>query len=576
MGLARLAGPLGLASTLTLAAATAGAATPSPAAPELRLELRAPASVVLGPGGTGSLPLRVRRVGGEGTRDVLVTFDARRLRGVAELHLPDGCSTAGTVQSCPGPLLPDLDPAPSDPGTGGPSPAATGPAALPGEPSVTAAAGAGPGSRGVLHVSATAADSTPAELDVEVLVDGPRLTIAPLPKAERVRPGSALDTVLEITNSGALPARRLRLVMLTEETLTFGQRFGNCEYGTRPRGTDDAGLRPAGSAVICTLDSPVGAGETVRLDPLRIGVTPAAYRDRVGFTVLAEYQGDAEQTRGAYEFGPGSGPLLAIAERRTGSADRPTTGSASTELEVRTESGADFEAVGRWAPAGDGRTGTLTVGLHNNGPAAISARTAGRALPTLGFTLPDGVRATKVPAGCRATADGHGYGCRPGDWAPADLRADYDFALELAPGAGETSLTVSLQDATGSSGPVPTSAAMEWDQDPADDVVVLRLAGPSTARPTAAPRPSVAGIAPGTTASAPATGAGSAAAATGSPAVTRHPAAVPGPLASTGGGTPAGPTAALGGAAVTLGLGLIVLVARRRRPGLHRRPRPRR
>ncbi|MFI5533713.1 hypothetical protein ACIA8O_34780 [Kitasatospora sp. NPDC051853] len=564
MGLARPAGPFGLVAALALAASVT--TLPATADDRPRLELSGPSAVAVEPGASAGLPLQVRRPGTEAARDVVVGFDTRDLAGTAELSLR-GCTVSGTVHTCTQRSATEL-------------------ADLPGAPAVTVPKSAVPGSRGTLHITATSPGAAPATLDLEVYAGGPRLTVRQLPKAQHVRPGSTLDAVLEVTNSGSLPARRLVVVMQTDETLGLDQRFGNCEYGTRARGPEGGGSRPATTAVVCTVDSAVAPGETVRLDPVRVGVTPAAYYGFVTFSVLANLETGTQGVRRGHEFTPGAGPRLTtgkpespVAEPGGPGLESPPGQGGTTELEVFAENSADFEAVGRWSPGGDGRTGTLTVGLHNNGPASIADRTGGDAMPTVEFTLPPGARATAVPAGCHPGDDGRGYSCRHDVWAPNGLRADYDFPLELSDPARDARFGVSLQNFISHSEPGRASAAMSWDRNAANDLVEVRLSGPATSAPPAqAPPPATSPAAQGspTTAqpvpAAATTGTGTTAPGQAPPS-SAAPAALPAPLASTGGGASAGPTAAAGGAALTLGLVLMVVVARRRRTGAHRRRR---
>ncbi|MGW2402080.1 hypothetical protein ACWCYY_36560 [Kitasatospora sp. NPDC001664] len=557
----RPARSFGLVTALALAVAVT--ALPATADDRPRLELSGPSALAVEPGASAGLPLSLRLPGAETARDVVLALDTAGLAGVAELGVR-GCTVSGTVHSCP-------------------RRSATGPAGLADTPELTVAKSAVPGSRGTLRITATGPGAAPATLEVTVYAGGPRLTVKQLPKAEHVPPGSTLDTVLEITNTGSLPARRIHLVMRTDELLSLDQRFANCEYGTRPRGPEGEGSRPATTAVICAVDSTVAPGETVRLDPVRVGVTPAAYDGRVAFSVLADQETGTERTRREHEFTRGSGPRLTVGKPEAPAAEPGGPSLAGlpgqdgeTELAVLAENSADFEATGSWAPAAGGRGGVLTVGLHNNGPASIVDRTGGDVMPTVGFTLPAGARAAAVPAGCRPGGDGRSYSCRQDSWAPNGLRARYDFPLELSAGAGGTGLTVALRNSVAHGEPGRASAAMSWDHNPANDLVEVRLAeAASSAPPSTAPSPAAhaapdSSATPAPSASAPAPGGGADTPARG-PAAPHAPAGAP--LASTGGGASAGPTAAAGGAAFTLGAVLLVVVARRRRAGTHRRRR---
>ncbi|MFJ8040684.1 hypothetical protein ACIRBX_09305 [Kitasatospora sp. NPDC096147] len=584
MGLSRLARSFGLASTLALAAV--GTVTPASASADIKLKLYGPSAVSIDPAApadpmsSGNLGLDIGRTGTAAANDVVVTYDVKDLAGIATLKLSDQCTVSGTLYSCKrwSPLEYDR-------------------INLTDNGHLLAAKGAKIGSKGVLHVTAAAGNAAGAKLDVEVYVGGPVLEVKQLQVIENAAIGSTVETRLEITNKGTLPANRVIISSYATESLSYEQRFGNCEFGSAK---SFAGMEedwPPSTALLCTVNTAIAPGETVRTDPLRFKVGPSARYDFVSFSALANQEEKDSWLRSSYDLKPASGPHLTfgkpevpVAEVGGPNIDENHSGKNYTELEVTADSNADFEALAGWTPAGGGATGTLTVGLLNHGPAAILDRSGGEAMPSVEFTLPAGVKATKVPENCHeATGPGAvpgNFSCYHGSWAGSGMRATFDFPLQVPADARAKKFVVSLQNSTSKYEPGHPSAVMGWDKNPGNDLVEISLGEKSTGtKPTAVPTPtkvptkaptatpSKSGTAKPQPTKAPtkapvkATASGSAApAATATDSAT----ASTGPLASTGGGSSAAPIAVAGGAAIALGLGLIVVVARRRKAGAHR------
>ncbi|KQV18676.1 MULTISPECIES: hypothetical protein [unclassified Kitasatospora] len=574
MVLIRLARPFGIAAALTLA--VTGTALPASAASDLSLMLEGPAAISIDPTAkpephsAGNLPLYIGRVGKEAAKDVVVSYDTRDLTGVAELTLSGQCTVSGTVHTCKQwfPLEYDR-------------------INLTENATLTGAKDAKIGAKGVLHIKATSSNAKEAVQDVEVFTGGPKLELKEIPAQNKVKIGSTLDAPIEITNKGSLPANRVILAMYATDGLEFKQRFGNCEYGAESGG----GSWTSSAGMICTVDTQVAPGETVKLSPMQFGVTPTALYTFANFHILANVETGTHWMRESYNLKPGSGPRLTFVgkpEAPVATVGGPNidedNGSAHNyaELEVHADSSADFSAIAQWTPAAGGRTGKLTVGMLNSGPGSVYDRSGGESAPSVQVVLPKGVTATTVPEKCSAGGHANGeqvkdqgyYTCSTDIWIPNGARYTFEFALALTAEAVNSTVPFSLQNSQSSYEPGHPSAVMSWDKNPANDLGSIKLGEqasgnlptttptkPATTAPTKAPTKAPPAVQPTGTRSASAVPAGQKSSAA--------PSTSTGPLASTGGGSNAGPIAGAGIAAIVLGAALVVVALRRRRAGAH-------
>ncbi|MFJ9520958.1 hypothetical protein ACIRPK_22225 [Kitasatospora sp. NPDC101801] len=547
----RLARPVGL--TAVLALAVAGSTLPAAAADGLKLELDGPRTVSVDPDVRyepwqgDELKLVLDKVGEGFAKDAVLRYDTRDLTGIAELTVAPHCTTQDTVSTCRS-SVGQID----------------SPLYVSDSPVVNAAKGAKTGTKGVLHITATSSNAAPATLDLEIVIGGPRLELKRIPEQSGVKPGSTIAAALEITNSGALPANRVVLEFSTEEMLRFEQRYANCRYGVNE---PDGWVHSTG--MVCVIESRIEPGETVTVDPIRVGVTASAYAAQIFFRVFANLTTKYDGILEGFTLGPGDGPRLTFGKPETSVADVGGPNLVGnyrefTSLEVKADNSADFEAVGAWAPADGGRTGALTVGLRNHGPASILDRSGGDQLPMIRFKLPQGVTASKVPPSCHevpseggSTPEEGNFQCAVGSWAPNGLVKTYEFQLDVP--AEDAAVTVRL---------APGVTDLPLDRNRDNDRVKVLLgrtattpspspSGTPTLTPTREPSTTPTGTATPTASASP----------TPAPSVTDTRT---GPLATTGGGSAAGPIAMAGAGAVALGGGLLALVARRRRSGAHR------
>ncbi|MGF1429651.1 hypothetical protein [Kitasatospora sp. LaBMicrA B282] len=415
-----------------------------------------------------------------------------------------------------------------------------------------------------LHLTVSAAGVPSVQQDVTVTVGGPDLLAKQPAPADHVKPGSTLAPAVEFTNLGQLPTGELVVEFTAMDGLDPEQLASNCEYAQVKPVFSGPGQqnRPGRTDAICTLKLAVAPGEVYTLDPIRLGVSPTAYATHSEIAVFPAEDApfsDAPQWRATESFHPGTGaPLTATrtTDPSLGSTPRKPYDNRA-DLEVSVDNTADFLALGSWAPQPGGARGTLTAGLRNDGPAAIEFDRSGEDVADVRVTLPQGVTATEVPAGClqaQLTTPGTVYVCRTSFMAPVGAGFDFDFGLRLAdPGTARTA-TVDFQSEEGINNPAPVK--LPWDPNPANDAVTVTLGGPG------------AGATPSTAPTATPTAGSSA---TPTPAAAVLPAADDQPpagqdLAYTGGGNDAGTLAIAGGTAVLLGGAALAYAARRRKP----------
>ncbi|MFE6050545.1 hypothetical protein ACFQ6N_07320 [Kitasatospora sp. NPDC056446] len=539
MALTRLVRPLGAAAALTLALALTGVAGLPVAAADggTDLSFEGPSAVSLDTApdsqGTAGLDLSLRKSGPGQPQGLEVAYDTRDLAGVADLAV--GCPAADTVYRCEQQTV-------------------NGTAGLAGFPRLTVAKDAAAGAKGVLHITVTGTDVKEVSTDVDVYVGGPALTPVASFDPVTVEPGGVAGRGLEITNKGEQPAQRVVLEITVGKGLKPAGSFGNCEQGEPRAGTD---LTPGVLGMICTIDSPIAPGETVKLDPVPFKAGSTEYEPLVEYRVLANREGDGLM-RQQYDLKPGKGARLTLGTPEVPVTDPggpnvtlPAGPYYSFTMRFAVGLGTDHAALGRWTPQGDGRSGTLRVGVRNNGPAdnAYHQLDQGEAVRVV---LPAGVRLPVPPTGCYDMANdavqvlGGGWTCRVDMSRVGKVGGEqsFDFALELDDPAQGPAAEVSLQNRTSTYERGHASAVTDWDHNPRNDIVTVRLgADPSDGTPNGNP----AQDAPASAAPAP-----------GEPS---HSA----PASSGGGGFPTWPLWA-----VALGAGLAVLVLRRRRAGARR------
>ncbi|WP_405012733.1 hypothetical protein [Kitasatospora sp. NBC_01539] len=543
---------IGLATAVSSIALGGSFAAPAHAA-DLALDAPAAVSVIPRPatGDAVAKPVTLNLTGtvAKGQHAITYTFDASGLAGLAELDPNLGgsaCTSANAVFTCTS-LLYSQD----------------GKLSHQVSPELTAVKGAALGSTGHLLVT-EATDAGTVTADVLVSVGGPDLRISTDSQLKGLKPGSSVTPVLKIVNQGSLPSGRLVLVFDAIAGLTIEHRFANCEYAS------GAG---APELAICTINTSVAPGETVTIDPVRLGVGSDALKSWIDVTA---FPGESDQTaryRARLGFEHGSGPARLTAGRAESEDTKPGPPNATrydenmVSIAVEVDNTADFSAIGAWVPGTGDHVGRLTAGLRNSGPGHLLDRSGGEAAPNVRVVLPAGTVVTGKPAGCESAEGGdHLTWSCTGPWdVPAGFQKTFDFELRTT-GTGPVAV-VSLQNTRSDNEPGHPSAVMPWDPHPDNDLTRVTLGAAPDGQ---VPAP---GTSPSTSASASPTGSASpSASATPSPSASASGSAGAG--SGTGGGlaftgaSAIGPMVGIGTGAVAVG-GTVLLLARRRRAGSH-------
>ncbi|GAA2745121.1 hypothetical protein [Kitasatospora cinereorecta] len=542
-----------LGLTTAMAAIALGAvAIPAHAANPV-LTISAPTALALdpnapvsdhGPAGT-QVDLNIKLTGGTPSAMAVVEVDLSSLKGVAELpQTPYGCTVAGTTLTCGQVFLNNGE----------------GRVSL----QLAAAKGGTAGATGTLHATARQSAAT-ASSDTKVTLGGTKLKWKEVPANHDLKPGGTWTPDLAVTNEGQLPASQLTFTFLGGMGLEVASKFSNCEYGTNDYGT----------AVVCTVNSPVAPGETVHLAPVKIGVDASAYISYLDVGAYSNAPGQDSWIRSNYHFqpAPAGSPRLTVGKPETapapnGALDLDPNGGQQN-LEALVQNTADFAAFGAWAPDQAHKQGKLTVGMTSSGPASVFWR-SGSDPAHVAVTLPKQVKVTAAPEQCRlanpAPSDSQvRYDCETSAFIKAGYKGSFDFTVEVDPAAGATAV-VTLP----SIGEDGRESGKPWDPNKGNDSVTVALGGKADGGvPTGPTTP--AGDKPGTPSTTPAgtpVGGGTATASTHPGTASATPSTKSGGLASTG-VSGIGPMVGGGIAAIALGGGLIALVARRRKAGAH-------
>ncbi|MFE9426640.1 hypothetical protein ACFYNO_27175 [Kitasatospora sp. NPDC006697] len=479
---------------------------------------------------------------------ITITADLSSLAGVAVYGTPQtGCSVQGSQLTCTEQATPNG-------------------ASLRTIP-FKAAPGAALGASAPLHLTATDATGSSLAFDSTLVVGGSKLQVTG--SDQQAKPGSTVQEAFSISNNGSLATQRTVVALSPSVGLQFNQRYSNCEYGT----TNDLSGRNAVApqVAVCTIDSGIEPGATAHLDPVGLTTAASALSEFVGVNVFPSRDSLDLQNLLKHYTGltPGSGPRLTLGKPEGTPAGTPVADLArtgNTQVDVNVDNTADFVALGSWTPAGDGTTGTLTVGLRNDGPAA--AWLHGEFIDVQ-VVLPDGVKVAASGDGCLdqkiSDAGRSVYECEADGWQPVGAQQTYNLKLTIDDPSKVRDAQVFFHNPNQ---PATLTSAYDPSFDPnqANDRLTVALgAKPASATPTPSTAPSAA---PSTAAPAAATSPVATASAPREDSTKAADAADGNSgkaLAFTGGGSSAGPIAAIGGGVLLLGAGAVFWASRKRR-----------
>ncbi|HKT03559.1 MAG TPA: hypothetical protein VJT31_28860 [Rugosimonospora sp.] len=349
-----------------------------------------------------------------GVQNPTITFDASDLAGIAHLGpLGSDCTTAGASTTCPLPSMTDM----AD--------------RLPIVLLPDAAAHAG--DHGTLKIT-TAGDNVTSSTSTGnvTIADGVDLVVLDPPLKADVKVGDVVTATTDFYNAGDKTAKGLQV------TVDF-------DHGLVPAAYDGCRYADENSHHIVTCQAP-----DVTIEPgtfLEVNFDAKVARDASKFqNAETLVEGIGEDTSAlstlAFKARPRSGRTLTF---KTVSAAAPQpkdidSGDNYGELQVTVvNSHLDAAAIGATTSGNVGDVVPVTIGVKNNGPAALDDTHGGDTAVQFTFSVPAGTTTVAVPANCDAIIDNNGV--------PTPVRgktgADYYrcFAPTLFLDAGQSTLT---------------------------------------------------------------------------------------------------------------------------------------
>jgi hypothetical protein len=314
-----------------------------------------------------------------------VVLDVSGLTGLVSFAWPAGCTTAGTVATCPAP-----------PG----SIDNNAPLFIP----VTAVAGAPAGAHGTLRVRGDAdnpgdgSELMASEVVVTVSGNGPDLTDVADGAIPDSDVGDQVYAPLTVTNFGNRAVKGIRVTVEFSRPLT-PTPYANCRYGFRTT------FPERGTVAVCDFSQRIDPGAVFKLSRgFGARVTEAAVDHQVIEYTIAPLAA-AGLPDGVVLAGRG-GPRLPLVKvtsaplraKLSSAADvDPANDSSYWGFEVDNLS--DVAAVGATVSGTVGETVQVDVGSRNVG-GAIDFTRAGTSAARFRFQLPGGTEAATVPADC--------------------------------------------------------------------------------------------------------------------------------------------------------------------------------
>lgn len=306
------------------------------------------------------------------------------------------------------------------------------------------------------------------------------------------RPGGSFEVPLTVRNAGANAADG---VGLTADRAAWGMlagtRYRNCRYD-------------ADRLVSCSFDQKLQPGTAYRAAlPYRLrSDTLAPVKLTADFTWRTAAQHDAylaeERALGKPAGTAGTGPALAlepVAATAAKQADVDYRNNRSrAEISVTGRNGVDLVALGAEVSGEAGDVVPVTVGMRNDGPAALDSDQSAMAAKVR-VTLPRGTEAATVPARCRQIVEGDPEWTKPAE--SGALVYLCRAGGQIAPGAAEKfrfglRVTRVIADATGQVEVTAACGTCELDKSDNKATIVVNGSGgeggglPVTGAPVAA------------------------------------------------------------------------------------------
>jgi hypothetical protein len=269
---------------------------------------------------------------------------------------------------------------------------------------VTAGRTAKPGTTGTVTATFSAADLAPISTTAKVRVAQSVDLAAGRHVQVTASPGEAFSAPLVVRNAGKKAAKGASVIFYNDRAFESTTRYSNCLYSG-----DE--LRS------CTFDQALRSGASYRATlPYRVRVDTRApgfgYGEIIWLTPaeLEDYHSYLKQ-RGIDVGAPGQGDVLRLDQAITtfavpqGDADTENNSSA-VELTTTGKNGVDLAAVGAEVKGFAGDEVTVSVGVHNNGPATLDLSRAGSSAAATAVYPPAGTSVVSVPQECAPEVDG--------------------------------------------------------------------------------------------------------------------------------------------------------------------------
>jgi LPXTG-motif cell wall-anchored protein len=453
---------LGLATltSVTLGMVTIGAAAPARAAEPASLSASMPRfSITIGGAGAPGKAFPAF-FSGRNAINARAVFDISKLAGIVTVEFSKTCTTVKDTVSCP---------------IGGGADSFSDDILLIFHP----VDGVRDGATGSIVVGATAdnAKASPHETTVTI-ADGIDLVVtSDFPNTPNTNPGDKVAIAASFANAGNKTTDGFQFTFVLEHGLT-PDKFSNCEYG------DD----PVTAFVRCTFNGPddtLAPGEEITMEPFPAKVNSEAFGPTEA-DFFVEGLAEASNLPSALKMHKADGSKVlrvhSKAQRVTPRAALPTDVDSNDNIGGATwdvTNARDLATIGDQRSGKVGDTVTVTIGMKDNGPAAVDATRAEQPAGGYVFTVPTDTEAIAVPANCRGivkVADGT---FRDADGVPG--LAMYDcHTPERFIGVGASStvqfglkIKVATPNATGNVSFADPRAAPYVDSNPANDSALV-------------------------------------------------------------------------------------------------------
>jgi hypothetical protein len=269
---------------------------------------------------------------------------------------------------------------------------------------VTAGKNAEPGTTGTVTATFSAANLAPITRTAKVRVAESVDLAAGKHVPVTASPGAEFSAPLVVRNAGKAAIKGASVIFYNDHAFQSTTRYSNCLYSG-----DE--LRS------CTFDQRLNVGASYRTTlPYRVRADTRApgfaYGEIIWLTPaeLEDFHSYLKH-RGIDVGTPGQGDVLTLGQARTafsapqGDANTENNWSA-VELTTTGKNGVDLAAVGSEVKGAAGDKVTVSVGVHNNGPATLDLSRLGSSAAATAVYPPAGTTVVSVPDECAPEVDG--------------------------------------------------------------------------------------------------------------------------------------------------------------------------